>query len=273
MSRNYTVGAADATTGVAAVPTAPNAGVAVKIPAETEHLDVPKALIDFVNSMPKFGGNLSSAAPNAAGTAASGTSQLGARADHVHPAEIPAHSAATNGKVLAVDTTGALAWVTPAAPVTELKPPVASAAALPAAGNTDGDIRITLDDGHMHIWNDNPAGWVNIGPAAASASMTATVVGKASGTAAIGSDPQGAHADHVHPSDLPIVAAAAPAVTGLRQGTMWWDSGTGDMFILFGTPGKWVQVGGGGGPQHTISQADPTPADGADGDIWFTVKP
>ncbi len=252
MSRNYTIGAADATTGVAANPSAPNKGVVVAIPAEAEHLDVPKALIDFVNSMPRWGASLAVKPPLAAGTAAVGASLLAAKADHVHPTEIPAHSAATNGKVLAVDTTGALAWVTPAAPVTELKPPVASAAALPAAGNTDGDIRVTLDDGHMHIWNDNPAGWTNMGPAAASTVLTATVAGKAPAAAgAIGSDPAGAHADHVHPAELPTVVA------------------NDDDAILHVAAGKWAK-----GPKITKHTAAPTTANpGTDGDLWFVFVP
>jgi hypothetical protein len=52
------------------------------------------------------------------------------------------------------------------ATVSEMKNPVASAADLPATGNTIGDVRITLDDGHMHVWVA-PGSWSNIGPATA----------------------------------------------------------------------------------------------------------
>ena len=95
-----------------------------------------------------------------------------------------------NGQVLQVDATGNLVWVTlPPAPAdpqvavntgnittnagniaantaaiaglaaaSELKAPVANAAALPpqGSGNNNGDIRIALDNGHMHIWSLSP---------------------------------------------------------------------------------------------------------------------
>lgn len=40
---------------------------------------------------------------------------------------------------------------------------VADAAALPAVGNTDGDVRATLDDHTLHIWSDGDDTWHAIG--------------------------------------------------------------------------------------------------------------
>lgn len=80
------------------------------------------------------------------------------------------------GDVLAVTSDEKrVEWVpattTPA--VSELKAPVPNAAALPTTGNTNGDMRITLNDGHVHVWIDPVAPatigtWTNIGPAMAS---------------------------------------------------------------------------------------------------------
>ena len=53
MSRDYTIGAADADTGVAIDATAPNAGAVVKVPDYVEVLDGPKSFIEFANSIPK----------------------------------------------------------------------------------------------------------------------------------------------------------------------------------------------------------------------------
>lgn len=51
-------------------------------------------------------------------------------------------------------------------PSTELldwtfKQAVANAAALPSVGNTNGDVRITLDDHHIHIWDDAGTVWID----------------------------------------------------------------------------------------------------------------
>ena len=43
----------------------------------------------------------------------------------------------------------------------DLKPHVANAAALPTTGNSDGDMRITVDDGKTHVWHGGV--WTNIG--------------------------------------------------------------------------------------------------------------
>ena len=56
MSRDYTIGATDAATGVAADATAPNAGKVVKVPDYTDVMDGPKTFIEFANSMPAGGG-------------------------------------------------------------------------------------------------------------------------------------------------------------------------------------------------------------------------
>ena len=58
MSRDYTIGAADADTGVAADATAPNAGAVVKVPDYTDVMDGPKAFVEFANSMPEGGGGV-----------------------------------------------------------------------------------------------------------------------------------------------------------------------------------------------------------------------
>lgn len=51
---------------------------------------------------------------------------------------------------------------------TFLQAPVADAAALPMNGNTNGDVRITLDNTHMHVWHDGAqpgtGTWNDIGP-------------------------------------------------------------------------------------------------------------
>jgi hypothetical protein len=41
--------------------------------------------------------------------------------------------------------------------------PVANAAALPAAGNSDGDARVTLNDRKIHVWSTAAANWLAIG--------------------------------------------------------------------------------------------------------------
>ena len=58
MSRDYTIGAADADTGVAEDLTAPNAGAVVKVPDYTDVMDGPKAFVEFANSMPEGGGGV-----------------------------------------------------------------------------------------------------------------------------------------------------------------------------------------------------------------------
>ena len=58
MSRDYTIGAADADTGVAVNATAPNAGAVVKVPDYTDVMDGPKAFVEFANSMPEGGGGV-----------------------------------------------------------------------------------------------------------------------------------------------------------------------------------------------------------------------
>lgn len=49
------------------------------------------------------------------------------------------------------------------------KAPVANAAALPLVGNTDGDVRVTLDTDEVYVWNEADARWVNVG-------LTATTI-------------------------------------------------------------------------------------------------
>ena len=58
MSRDYTIGATDADTGVAEDLTAPNAGAVVKVPDYTDVMDGPKAFVEFANSMPEGGGGV-----------------------------------------------------------------------------------------------------------------------------------------------------------------------------------------------------------------------
>ena len=43
------------------------------------------------------------------------------------------------------------------------KPGVADAANLPASGNSDGDARLTNDDGHLHIWDADTSTWTDQG--------------------------------------------------------------------------------------------------------------
>lgn len=72
------------------------------------------------------------------------------------------------------------------------------------------------------------------------------------------------------------VADKAPTTPTPKEGNAWFKSDTGSLFVFYGTPkGAWVEVGGGGssGPTHFIKHAaDPTAADGADGDIWFRYE-
>lgn len=49
----------------------------------------------------------------------------------------------------------------PAGVGVQYKGNVANAGALPPTGNTNGDMRITLDDGHAHIWEDTQ--WLDVG--------------------------------------------------------------------------------------------------------------
>jgi hypothetical protein len=44
----------------------------------------------------------------------------------------------------------------------------------------------------------------------------------------------------------PIISAAAPTIAGYPDGTMWWDSSTGLMYVLYndGTTRQWTQVSG-----------------------------
>ena len=322
MSRDYTVGAADPTTAVVAVPTAPLAGNVVKVPADADPADVPKAIIELVNSLPKAA-DLATVAPSdpasaavvgvstkaaredhqhkrelpaplgvdkgkpvvvnvtgsgytlgavpvdlattapadPAATAVVGVGTTSARADHQHKKELPASVAADKDKILTLDATG-LAPVWKAVPkelpvsgaananhilaldatglipqweavttVTELKPAVANEAALPATGNTVGDIRITLDDGNMHVWvaaTVTPAvaaHWDKIGPAAANVSMATAAPLDPAAVAAVGTSLAAAREDHVHKAELPahVLADASKhlAVDAAGTGVEW----------------------------------------------------
>ena len=140
MSRDYTIGAADADTGVAVNAAAPNAGAVVKVPDYTDVMDGPKTFIEFANSLPGGGGLTvtSTVTPvNPADPAVVGSSAEAARADHVHLRELPAVTAANNGNVLAVV---AGAWASAAPPTPGLKAQVIGAAAYQAlvtAGTVD----------------------------------------------------------------------------------------------------------------------------------------
>ncbi|MFZ9392574.1 MAG: hypothetical protein ACO28P_01340 [Ilumatobacteraceae bacterium] len=233
-----------------------------------------------------------------------------AHADHQHKQELPdvsANTAADANKVLALGPDGKTASWKPATDVTEMKPPVANAAALPTTNNHFGDIRITLDDGHMHVWvkgipgdpvaANHVAHWDNIGPAAASAVITTTVVPADLGAAAaVGASLEGAKADHVHKTELPahaaadagkalvvdsagtgvewaapatgiVVAATAPALT--KDGAGWFDTVSGGLFIQ--TSGVWVEVGG--KQPITMGPTKKADSDGSDGDIHIVYKP
>lgn len=48
---------------------------------------------------------------------------------------------------------------------TQFRGSVANTAALPTTGNTDGDVMVTIDDGHLHVWSSNS--WSDIGPSTA----------------------------------------------------------------------------------------------------------
>ena len=169
-----------------------------------------------------------------AAAAAVGAGTLAARADHQHKAELPAHVAADANKVLTVDASGTTVSWKPTTDVTELKSAVANEAALPTTGNTAGDIRVTLDDGNMHVWiaathGGNPvaAHWDKIGPAAAGgATVTTTVAGKdLAAAAAVGTSQDAARADHVHKQELPahVLADASKhlAVDAAGTGVEW----------------------------------------------------
>ena len=64
-----------------------------------------------------------------------------------------------DGKVTTLQGT-----VTGLSAATQHSAPVANAAALPATGNTDGDVRVTLDDHHLHVWVAGSSSWTDIGP-------------------------------------------------------------------------------------------------------------
>jgi hypothetical protein len=187
-----------------------NAGKSFMIPAVTDDLSVVRALTDFAADLPDLVPTPVMATDknrvlkvNAAGTA------FGWEAESK---ELPAPTAGTvdANKVLALGTDGQTAEWKAITDITELKPAVANAAALPATSNNYGDIRVTLDSGRMHIWVKGvPDSWDDIGPAAAGGATVATTevplapaavakVGSASGVAA--------RADHVHPAELPAHA-------------------------------------------------------------------
>jgi hypothetical protein len=207
-----------------------------------------------------------------------GVGTTSARADHQHKKELPVSGAANANHILGLDATGLIPQWEAVTTVTELKPAVANEAALPATGNTAGDIRVTLDDGNMHVWiaaTVTPAvaaHWDKIGPAAANVSMATAAPLNPAATAAVGTSLAAAREDHVHKAELPTSAAAdkgkvlALDATGLKaewvtttpgiivsataptpqppDGTGWFDSNNGTLSIAFA--GKWVQVGGGG---------------------------
>ena len=304
MSRDYTVGDADPTTAVVAVPTAPLVGNVVKVPADADPADVPKAIIELVNSLPKAADLATVAPSDPATTAVVGTSTKAAREDHQHKRELPAPLGVDKGKPVVVNVTGSgytlgavpvdLATTAPAdlaaaavvgvgttsaradhqhkkelpvsvaadkdkiltldatglAPVwkatpkelpvsgaananhvlaldatglipqweavttlTELKSAVANEAALPATGNATGDIRVTLDDGNMHVWvaaTVTPAvaaHWDKIGPAAANVSMATAAPLDPAAAAAVGTGTKAARDDHQHKAELPAHTA------------------------------------------------------------------
>ena len=349
MSRDYTVGDADPTTAVVAVPTAPLVGNVVKVPADADPADVPKAIIELVNSLPKAADLATTAPSDPATTAVVGTSTKAAREDHQHKRELPAPLGVDKGKPIVVNVTGSgytlgavpvdLATTVPADPaaaavvgvgttsaradhqhkkelpvstaadkgkmlvldaatgltpewkavpkelpvsgaananhvlgldatglipqweaittVTELKSAVANEAALPATGNATGDIRVTLDDGNMHVWiaattgaNPVAAHWDKIGPAAANTALATAAPLDPAVTAAVGVGTTAARDDHQHKTELPTVSAA--------------DNDR----VLHVAAGAWAS-----GPRISIHTAAPTTADGADGDIWIVYKP
>jgi hypothetical protein len=206
--------------------------------------------------------DLATTAPaDPAATAVVGVGTTSARADHQHKKELPASVAADKDKILTLDATG-LAPVWKAAPkelpastaananhilgldatglipqweavttVTELKPAVANEAALPTTGNTVGDIRITLDDGNMHVWvaaTVTPAvaaHWDKIGPAATGLLLAAAAPLDPAAAAAVGTGTKAARDDHQHKAELPahVLADASKhlAVDAAGTGVEW----------------------------------------------------
>ena len=167
------------------------------------------AKADHVHALP-----LATTAPSdPAAVAAKGVAELAARADHQHKAELPAHVAADANKVLTVDASGTTVAWKPTTDVTELKSAVANEAALPATGNTVGDIRVTLDDGNMHVWiaaTVTPAvaaHWDKIGPAAANMTLATVAAKDPAAAAAIGVSTSAAREDHQHKAELPAHGA------------------------------------------------------------------
>jgi len=214
----------------------PLAGSTVVVPKTVDPLDVRQAIVDLADSLPAApaGVALATTAPaDPAASAAVGSGTTAAKADHVHKKELPAHAAANANHVLHVDATGLVTEWRALTDLTELKSAVANEAALPATGNTVGDIRVTLDDGNMHVWiaaTATPAvaaHWDKIGPAAAGgATVTSTVAGKdPAPAAAVGASTDAARADHVHKAELPahVLADAAKhlAVTAAGTAVEW----------------------------------------------------
>lgn len=61
--------------------------------------------------------------------------------------------------------------------VTTFKPPVANSGALPTVGNSDGDLRVTLDTDEVWVWSNGTSRWVNVGLRSAVAGSTPNASG------------------------------------------------------------------------------------------------
>lgn len=93
------------------------------------------------------------------------------------------------------------------------KAPVANAAALPPANNTDGDARVTLNDKSIYIWNEGTTAWLQAATPAATSAITAlntdvTAVGPGAVVATVNSV-GGSSAANVHSAELLANAAAS----------------------------------------------------------------
>lgn len=70
-----------------------------------------------------------------------------------------------------------------------------------------------------------------------------------------------------------IISDTPPPVTTTPPGTLWWESDSGDLFVLYddGTSVQWVETGAGGDPGMKMHIGDDPPpvADVKVGDLWF----
>ena len=136
------------------------------------------------------------------------------------PDTMPAHPSSEAGKVLRVTSTGTLEWATvTAGGSSSFKAPVANAAALPPTGNAAGDVRITLDDGHMHVWDGGS--WTNIGPSSGSGVPAASVTNNGQALLVVGGVPTWAQL----PNELPAALGTAGQVLTVNTGAtgVQWD--------------------------------------------------